>query len=118
MCIAVPVQVLSTTPGRALTLGRDGERVVDTALVGEVQVGDWLLVFLDSARSLIDADRAAEVNAMLDLVEHAMSGMAPRGANPNDADDPGPRAPSFILPSAMTAEQLAAFAGHPTGVPQ
>lgn len=104
MCIAVPAQVVSTAPGRALTQGRGGRRVVDTALVGPVQPGEWLLVFLDSARSVIDADRAAEVNAVLDLVESAMDGIAGDGADP-----------CFTLPSAMPAEQLAALAGTTAG---
>ncbi|MDT7833627.1 HypC/HybG/HupF family hydrogenase formation chaperone [Aquabacterium sp. OR-4] len=101
MCIGMPMQVLATREGFAQVAGRGEQREVNTALVGPVQPGDWLLVFLDTARECIDAARAAEVDATLDLVQAAMAGVAP---------DPL-REPGFSLPSAMTAEQLAALAG-------
>ncbi|WP_310732431.1 HypC/HybG/HupF family hydrogenase formation chaperone [Rubrivivax gelatinosus] len=84
--------------------GRDRTQPVETALVGEVAPGDWLLVFLDSARERIDAARAAEVDATLDLLEQALGG--------GHAD----AAAGFVLPSAMDATQLAALTGgasHP-----
>ena len=94
------MQVTATEPGHAWCEGR-GERCrVNTALVGAVAPGDWLLVFLGDAREHIDADRAAEVNAALDLVLGAMQGL--------DADgDAG-----FTLPSQMTAEQLRQLSGQ------
>lgn len=105
MCIGIPMTVLRTRPGFALVRGRGEEREVDTALVGDVQPGDWLLVFIDAARERIDAARAAEVDAVLDMVAAAMSGAAV-------ADEAG-----FALPSAMSAEQLSALAGQPARVP-
>ncbi len=92
------MQVASARPGFAWVEGRGQRLEVNTALVGEVQAGDWLLVFLGSAREHIDAVRAAEVGAMLDLLETAMQGQ-------------GGDAPPFELPSQMSAEQLAALAG-------
>ena len=68
MCIGMPMQVLATEPGHAWCEGRGERRRVNTALVEPVEAGDWLLVFLADAREHIDADRAAEVNAALDLV--------------------------------------------------
>lgn len=102
MCIGIPMQVTATRDGFAQVAGRGDRREVSTALVGDVQPGDWLLIFLDGARELIDAARAAEVNATLDLVQAAMDGGAP-----DPLDDPG-----FSLPSAMTAAQLAALSGQ------
>lgn len=100
MCIGIPMQVLSASERRALVQGRGEQREVDTALVGDVAEGEWLLVFLDAARERIDAQRAAEVNAALDLLAGALSGQA------LFADDPG-----FTLPSAMSADEVAALAG-------
>jgi hydrogenase expression/formation protein HypC len=102
MCIAIPMQVTRTEPGHAWVIGnvngaRGEQQRVDTALVGERAVGDWVLVFLGSAREHIDAERAAEVNALLDLIRQPSAG---------HAIDLG-----FDLPSAMSAEQLAAFTG-------
>jgi hydrogenase expression/formation protein HypC len=104
MCIGIPMRVSATRAGHAWVAGR-GERIeVDTALVGAVRPGDWLLVFLGSARERIDAARAAEVDATLDLLQAALQG--------------GPLAePAFALPSAMSAEQLAQLAGHTMPAP-
>jgi hydrogenase expression/formation protein HypC len=101
MCIGIPMKVLSTRAGFARVCGRGEEREVDTALVGAVQPGDWLLVFIDAARERIAPERAAEVNAVLDLLNAALVGA-------DLADDPG-----FALPSAMGADQLAAFGARP-----
>jgi hydrogenase expression/formation protein HypC len=100
MCIGIPMQVLSTEGRRARVQGRGEQREVDTALVGDVAPGQWLLIFLDAARERIDAQRAAEVNAALDLLAGALSGQA------LFADDPG-----FTLPSAMSTHEVAALAG-------
>ncbi len=98
MCIAIPLRVTAVRPGRATCEGRGEVREVETALVGECAVGDWLLVFIDSARERITPARAAEVNAALDLLQRAMLGEA-------DGDF------GFTLPSAMSADQLAALSG-------
>jgi hydrogenase expression/formation protein HypC len=104
MCIGLPMQVKQIEPGHAWVEGRGERRRVNTALVAPPAVGDWLLIFLEGAREALDAERAAEVNAALDLIDGAMHGPG-HGADP--WGDPG-----FALPSAMSAEQVAALAGH------
>lgn len=104
MCIGIPMQVLTVEPGHAWAQGRGQRRRVNTALVGEPQPGDWLLVFLDGARERLDAQRAIEVNAALDLIDSAL-GVAGAGADPGS--DPG-----FTLPSAMSAADVAALSGQ------
>jgi hydrogenase expression/formation protein HypC len=107
MCIGIPMQVVRASERRALVEGRGEYREVDTALVGEVAAGDWLLIFLDAARERIDAQRASEVNAALDLLAGALGGDFAFG------DDPG-----FALPSALSADEVAALAGvAPTSSP-
>jgi hydrogenase expression/formation protein HypC len=100
MCIGLPMRVLSARDGRARVAGRGEEREVETLLVGAVEPGDWLLVFIDSARERLSAERAAEVDATLDLLADALGGSA--------LGEIG-----FELPSAMSAAQLAALAGQP-----
>lgn len=102
MCIGLPMQVCATRPGFATVQGRGEQREVSTALVGEPAAGDWLLVFLDGAREAISPERAAEVDATLDLLQAALGGHLP-------GDD---HAPGFTLPSATTAEQLRAWSGQ------
>jgi hydrogenase expression/formation protein HypC len=100
MCIAIPLRVTSVKPGRAVCEGRGEVREVETALVGECAVGDWLLVFIDSARERITPARADEVNAALDLLQAAFRGDAAAAGNFH-----------FALPSAMSADQLAELSG-------
>ncbi|MBV5287333.1 MAG: HypC/HybG/HupF family hydrogenase formation chaperone [Methyloversatilis discipulorum] len=99
MCLGIPMQVMATEAGHAQCVGRLGLRRVRTALVGDVAVGDWLLVFLDSAQECIPVERAQEIDATLDLIESVMQGEAGDG----DA--------AFALPSAMSSEQLRALSG-------
>ncbi len=100
MCIGIPMQVIEADGRFALCEGRGERRRINTALVGDVSRGDWLLVFLDDAREQIDAQRAAEVNGALDLVQGAMQGMETQ-------EDAG-----FALPSQMNTEQLRALTGQ------
>ncbi len=94
MCIGLPMCVTDIEPGHAWCVGRGELRRVSTALVGPVAVGDWLLVFLSDAREAISAERAAEVNAALDLVLGALAG----------GDSEGQA--GFVLPSFTTAQEL------------
>lgn len=94
------MQVTRLEPGHAWCEGRGERRRVNTALVGEVAPGDWLLVFLGDAREALDAQRAAEVNAALDLVLGALH------AIPADADA------GFLLPSRLSAEQVRQLSGQ------
>lgn len=97
MCIGIPLQVLHVEPGHAVCTGRAGTRRVLTALVGDVQPGDWLLVFLDSAQERLTPERAAEIDATLAMVEAAAAGDAVTA----DA--------AFDLPSRWSADELRAL---------
>jgi hydrogenase expression/formation protein HypC len=99
MCIGIPMQVTALEPGHAVCAGRGERRRVRTALVGEPAVGDWLLVFIDSAMERLSAGRAAEIDATLDLVQHALDGTA--------SDD----APAFTLPSQLSTTALQRLTG-------
>jgi hydrogenase expression/formation protein HypC len=98
MCIGIPMRVTSLEPGHAWATGRGERRRVNLALVGDVALGEWLLVFLDAAREKVSAQRAAEVNGALDLLDAALAGdlQGAQGALPFDL-------PSRIDPSALRA---------------
>ncbi|MBX9612552.1 MAG: HypC/HybG/HupF family hydrogenase formation chaperone [Burkholderiales bacterium] len=100
MCIGIPMQVTALEPGHAWCEGRGERRRVNTALVDAVSPGDWLLVFLNDAREVIEPGRATEVNAALDLVLGAMAGTGAGG-------DAG-----FALPSRLSTEQLRQLSGQ------
>jgi hydrogenase expression/formation protein HypC len=97
MCIGIPMQVISVDPGFADVAGRSEARRVGTRLIGDCEPGQWLLVFLDDAREMITPERAAEVNATLDLLALAIG----QAASPAFPDEPG-----FALPSAMDLQAV------------
>lgn len=101
MCIGLPMRVLGLVGQNARVQGRGRREVVDLRLVGPCEVGDWVLVFQAAARERLDAQRAAEINAALDLLEHGLSGALDATA------DPG-----FALPSAMSAAEVAVLTGQ------
>ncbi|UCL89582.1 HypC/HybG/HupF family hydrogenase formation chaperone [Pseudomonas sp. HS-18] len=102
MCIGLPMNVLAVRPGAALCSDRQGQqRWIDTVLVDECAIGDWLLVFIDAARERLAPERAAEIHATLTLLDAALHG------------EPADSQPAFALPSAMSAEHLASLLGQP-----
>lgn len=107
MCIGLPMRTLEAWSGRALVEGRGRALTIDTRLVGECAAGDWLLVFQGAAREKLSTERAAEIDAALDLLEAGLAGDLD-GASA----DPG-----FALPSAMSAQQLAALTGNLPAAP-
>jgi hydrogenase expression/formation protein HypC len=100
MCVAVPMQVVDPMGATALARGRHGSETVDLRLVGDVRAGDWLLVFQGAARERLDPERAAEIDAVLDLLQAGLAG---------GHDAAAPADPGFALPSAMSADELAAL---------
>ncbi len=74
MCITIPMQIVRAEPGVAWCQGRGEERRVDMSLIGDQPVGQWVLVFLDSARDVIDERSALQITRALDAVEAVMRG--------------------------------------------
>jgi len=81
MCIGIPMQVsqLGDATERAACLpwgaAADAEpTMVDLSLVGDVDVGEWVLVFLGAARECLSAERANQVGMALQALQLAESG--------------------------------------------
>ena len=74
MCLGIPMRVVEATENSAICEGRNGRQLINTMLLGRVEVGQWLMTFLDSGREVIDAERAALVNAALDGLQAASGG--------------------------------------------
>ncbi|ACO81143.1 hydrogenase assembly chaperone HoxL (HypC/HupF family) [Azotobacter vinelandii CA] len=74
MCIGIPLRVLECAPGRALCGDENGVRWIDTRLVEPPAPGDWLLVFLDAAREILDAGRAARIREALRALQAVQAG--------------------------------------------
>jgi len=74
MCLGIPMQVMEVHENTAVCEGRNGRQLINTMLLGQVEVGQWLLTFLDAGREVIDAERAALVNAALDGLQALSDG--------------------------------------------
>lgn len=74
MCLGIPMQVIEVHETYALCEGRNGRQVINTMLVEKVEAGQWLMTFLDAGREVIDAERAALVNAALDGLQAVSEG--------------------------------------------
>lgn len=95
MCLGIPVQVLECGEHFARCAGRNGEVRIDLSLVGQQVPGTWLLTFLDAAREVIDAERAASINAALKALEAAQTGATDFSAFFADLDRE-PQLPDFL----------------------
>ncbi len=74
MCLGIPMQVIEVHENSALCAGRNGRQLINTMLIERVEVGQWLLTFLDAGREVIDAERAALVDAALDGLQAVSAG--------------------------------------------
>jgi hydrogenase expression/formation protein HypC len=72
--MGIPMQV-EETRGLVATC-RAGERVetVDLALTGPLEPGTWVLVFLGSAREVLDEQTAGRITRALDGLRSALMG--------------------------------------------
>ena len=100
------MRIVEAGPGSALAQGRGRSERIDCRLVehegAALAPGQWVLVFNGAARERLEAVRASEIDAALDLLEAAFAGNA-AGAGA----DPG-----FVLPSALGAAALARLTGQ------
>ena len=68
------MQVMEVEELFAWCEGRNGRMLINTMLTGDVRPGDWLLTFMDSAREVIDAGRAAMINSALEALDRVAAG--------------------------------------------
>ena len=106
MCIALPMRVLECDGTRGLCEGQGERRSVDMSLVGPQPRDTWVLVFLDSAREVISAERAREVSLALTALSRVMEGdgRADIAALFPDLAGREPELPAFLRDQAKPAE--------------
>ena len=68
------MQVIEANGFNALCEGRGRRETVSLLLVGDVTPGQWLHTALGTAREVLDAEQAAQINAGLDALEAAATG--------------------------------------------
>ncbi|GAB2941965.1 HypC/HybG/HupF family hydrogenase formation chaperone [Aquaspirillum soli] len=68
--MGIPMQVVAVNAGLALCQREDqSQHQIDLSLVGQVEVGDWVLVFTGAAMEVISPERAQQI-------QQALSGLA------------------------------------------
>jgi len=74
MCLAIPVQVKEVLPGEMARVTLDGvSKVISTALVDDVQPGDYLALHVGYALAKIEPEEAERT---LELIRQAAEGAA------------------------------------------
>jgi hydrogenase expression/formation protein HypC len=76
MCLGIPMQVLEQDGATALCERRGERRRVSIALVGDVLPGTHVLVHVDAAIRVLDAEEAALVDDAILCLEAAREGRA------------------------------------------
>ena len=78
MCIGIPMKVESLPyPGRAVCSGCGQTENLDVLMLGDVQIGEWVLAWNGMGTKKITEERARQVDAALDALEAAMNGQTP-----------------------------------------
>ena len=106
MCVGIPMQVIESDFGFALCRARDGEHRVDTRLVGAVEAGEWLMVFLGAARERMSEEAARQAADALEALEMAMRGESDFEHLFADLIDREPQLPEHLREEHLRQAQL------------
>ncbi|MCF6198480.1 MAG: HypC/HybG/HupF family hydrogenase formation chaperone [Hyphomicrobiaceae bacterium] len=74
MCVGVPMQIVECGLGMAICDHNGVKKEINIMLVGEQELGTWVLVFIDAAREVIPASDALKINDALKALDIAMRG--------------------------------------------
>lgn len=74
MCLGIPMRVIETDGIAARCVRRGEERLVNLLLVGEVPVGGWVLVHMDSAVQTLEEEEVGPIDDALDAILLAARG--------------------------------------------
>lgn len=105
MCLGIPMQVIESGLGQALCC--DGARThrIDTALVGSLEAGAWVMVFLGAARERISEATALQCRDALAALDIVMQGGSSADVEHLFADLIGrePELPDCLKPKTANA---------------
>lgn len=77
MCVAIPRKVLRIKDEWSVEVESSGRvEVVDVRLLGNVEPGDWVLVFRQDAVRIVDEDEAKSILEALSALSSVMAGGA------------------------------------------
>ncbi len=90
------MQVVETGLGSAICEYRGQLSRIDMMLVGDQPVGTWILVFLDTAREVVSAEKATQISDALEAMRLAMQGQTNIDHLFADLVDREPELPEFL----------------------
>ncbi len=102
MCVGIPMQVIETASGFALCRAQDGNHEIDTSLVGDIEPGTWLMVFLGAARDIITEDEAIKASNALEALAMVARGETNFEHLFADLIDREPQLPEFLRAQTMS----------------
>ncbi|MDH4166178.1 MAG: HypC/HybG/HupF family hydrogenase formation chaperone [Gammaproteobacteria bacterium] len=105
MCIGLPMQVLETGTGYSICSWGGERRRIDTRLVDAHRPGEWLLVFIDTAREVISEERARLVSNALLAIEQASRGITDIDHLFPDLVGREPQLPDFLRSTPTNSEE-------------
>ena len=76
MCIGIPMQVVEPSGASAWCTGREGRKLIDMRLVGDLPAGAWILTHMNAAREVLAEDTALAIDRALDALAAALAGDA------------------------------------------
>lgn len=102
MCIGIPMRVVKVGDYHAVC--DDGTRLrrIDTSLIDTPTPGDWLLVFLDAAREILDAASAQTILDAVTAISKIMGGETSVEHLFDDLIDREPQLPAHLTPNEET----------------
>ncbi len=116
MCIGLPMQIKEAGFGYAKCEGMGIKRDVDTLLVGDLPIGTWVLVFLNSAREVLTPENAKKITKAVTAVNMVMendgqisqNGMDNNAINALFADliDREPQKPASLIAFEASQKKL------------
>lgn len=96
MCIGIPMKLMQMQDTTARCEYRGQQCQIDMMLVGEQPVGTWVLVFLDTAREVLSAERAQQISDALEAMRLAMQGKTDIDHLFADLINAEPQLPEFL----------------------
>jgi hydrogenase expression/formation protein HypC len=96
MCIGVPMQIVAVEGEHAWCEGMGERKRIDTLLIGQQPVGTCVLVFLDSAREVLEPEDAQHITQAVQAVNLAMQGQVNVEHLFADLIDHEPQLPAFL----------------------
>jgi len=108
MCVGIPMRIVAAENDKGIAHclpwpAQDTETattLIDTRLVGDTAAGQWLLVFLGSAREIISEQRATQTGQALQALQQIEAGDT-SGLDALFADlDREPQLPEHLRPAS------------------